>query len=432
MSAQTAAQNPEAPTGKQLKPWKIILASCVGNALEWYDIAIYAYFSVYLSKAFFPSDNEFVSLLLTLTTFALSFFIRPIGALVLGSYADRHGRKPGLTMTITLMFIGTLIFVVTPPAHMIGLAAPLLIIVARLIQGFAAGGEFGAATALMMEHLPDKKAFAASWQFASQAVSTIVAALIGVFLTTSLSAEALESWGFRLPFLIGLLVGPAGLIIRRHVPESPEFDKNRAPESGWQAVKEVFAHQKLRMLIAMGVLAVSTCLNYIITFIPTFAVKNLGLGPETGFIAALAGGIVLFIFSPTAGILADRTNRFLMMVPAGLAILLCVYGIFAWVQAVPLLIVLVILVSVLSLFKAFYYGPMASVMADIFPAETRGTGLAFSYNLGVAIFGGLTPTIALWLTQVTGEAKSPSYWVMFSAALSLVSLAACWKKYGIK
>lgn len=430
MTVQT--NSPQAASGKQAKPWQIITASCVGNALEWYDIAIYSYFSVYLSRAFFPSDNEFISLLLTMTTFALSFFIRPIGALILGGYADRKGRKPGLTLTIALMFIGTLIIVVTPNASVIGVAAPLLILLARLIQGFAAGGEFGAATALMMEHLPGKKAFAASWQFASQAISTLVASLIGVLLTSNLSHEALESWAFRLPFIVGLLVGPAGLIIRRHVPESPEFSKDVAPESGWRAVREVLARQKFRILVGMCVLAVSTCVNYMITYIPTYAMKNLGLGPSAGFIAALVGGIVLFVFSPLAGFLADKTNRFVMMVPAAVLTLATVYALFAWVQAVPLLIVLVVLVGLLSLFKAFYYGPMASVMADIFPVATRSTGLAFSYNLGVAIYGGLTPTIALWLTNATGQAKAPSYWVMVAAALSVAALWTCWKKYRIK
>lgn len=413
-------------------PWKIITAACVGNALEWYDIAVYAYFSVYLAAAFFPSDDPFVSMLLTLGTFALSFFIRPIGALVIGSFADRHGRKPGLTLTILLMFFGTLIIVVTPPAHVIGLAAPALIMIARLIQGFAAGGEFGSATALMMEHLPDRKAFAASWQFASPAASSLIAGLIGISLTTWMPAEALDSWGFRIPFIVGLLVGPVGLYIRRHVPESPEFDKATAPESGLVAIREVLGAQKVRLLVAMGTLAVSTALTYFISYVPTYAVDNLGLAANSGFIAATAGGVVLFLGAPIAGLLADRFGRLPIMLPAAVLVFGSVFFLFSAVEASPQLSLLVVLVVVLSLLKAFYYGSMASVLADTFPARNRGTGLSLDYNLGVAIFGGLTPTVALWLTKSTGHAHAPSYWVMLVAALSTIALIAANRLYRIR
>ncbi|MBU8578393.1 MFS transporter [Brevibacterium luteolum] len=426
---QSRTQNVNAP---HPPPWKIITAACVGNALEWYDIAVYAYFSVYLAAAFFPSDDPFVSMLLTLGTFALSFFIRPIGALVIGSFADRHGRKPGLTLTILLMFFGTLLIVITPPAHVIGLAAPALIMVARLIQGFAAGGEFGSATSLMMEHLPSRKAFAASWQFASQAASSLLAGLIGISLTTWMPEEALHSWGFRIPFVVGLLVGPVGLYIRRHVPESPEFDKANAPESGIAAIREVLGNQKIRLLVSMGTLAVSTALTYFISYVPTYAVDNLGLAANTGFIAATAGGLVLFIGAPLAGLLADRFGRLPIMLPSAILVFVLVYFLFNLIEASPGLSLLVLLVVVLSLLKAFYYGPMASVLADTFPTRTRGTGLSLGYNLGVAVFGGLTPTIALWLTKTTGHASAPSYWVMLVAALSAAALVSANRLYRIK
>nr|WP_222103688.1 MFS transporter [Brevibacterium aurantiacum] len=294
---------------KPVRPWKVIAAASIGNALEWYDISIYAYFSVYISVAFFPSESHSVSIMLALGTFALSFFIRPVGAIVLGSYADRKGRKPALTLTIWLMFFGTLLIVIMPPAHVIGLAAPLLILLARLIQGFAAGGEFGSATSLMVEHLPNRKGFAASWQFTSQAMSTVLASVIGVSLTTSLSQEQLETWGFRLPFIVGLLVGPVGLYIRRHVPESPEFTAAAAevPEKS-AAIGGILRHHKLAVVLAIGAIAVSTCLNYFITYVPTYAMDNLGMTSSAGFWATLVSGIVLLLATPHCRLL-QRQDR---------------------------------------------------------------------------------------------------------------------------
>lgn len=418
---------------KPVRPWKVIAAASIGNALEWYDISIYAYFSVYISVAFFPSESHSVSIMLALGTFALSFFIRPVGAIVLGSYADRKGRKPALTLTIWLMFLGTLMIVIMPPADVIGLAAPLLILLARLIQGFAAGGEFGSATSLMVEHLPNRKGFAASWQFTSQAMSTVLASIIGVSLTSGLSQEQLETWGFRLPFIVGLLVGPIGLYIRRHVPESPEFTAAAAevPEKS-AAIGGILRHHKLAVVLAIGAIAVSTCLNYFITYVPTYAVDNLGMTSSAGFWATLVSGIVLLLFTPVAGHFSDKIGRLRIMIPAAVAVMVLTWVLFTWVVAANALSVLIVVVAIFSLFKAAYYGPLASVMGDIFPTEVRGTGLSLGYNVGVAIFGGLTPLVAAWLIGVTGDAKAPAYWVLLAGALSVAAILVVWKKLGVR
>ena len=418
---------------KPVRPWKVIAAASIGNALEWYDIAIYAYFSVYISVAFFPSDSHSVSIMLTLGTFALSFFIRPVGAIVLGSFADRKGRKPALTLTIWLMFLGTLMIVVMPPAHVIGLAAPLLILLARLIQGFAAGGEFGSATSLMVEHLPHRKGFAASWQFTSQALSTILASVVGVSLTTGLSQEQLETWGFRLPFIVGLLVGPVGLYIRRHVPESPEFTAAAAevPKKS-AAIGGILRHHKLPVVLAIGAIAVSTCLNYFITYVPTYAVDNLGMTSSAGFWATLVSGIVLLLVTPVAGYFCDKVGRLTFMIPAAVAVMVLTWVLFTWVVAANTLSVLIVVVAIFSLLKAAYYGPLASVMGDIFPTEVRGTGLSLGYNIGVAVFGGLTPLVAAWLIGVTGDAKAPAYWVLLAGVLSVGAILVAWKKLGVR
>ncbi|MGW2346630.1 MFS transporter [Streptomyces sp. NPDC001661] len=307
--ARTTARSTTTPS-----PGKIITAACVGNALEWYDIAVYSYFATYLSKVFFTDDDPALALLLTLGTFGVSFLIRPVGALVLGSYADRAGRKAALTWSIGLMALGTLLICVMPSYAAIGAVAPVGILLARLIQGFAAGGEFGSATALMVEFMPNRRGFAASWQFTSQAASTLLAALLGTVLTSTLSEDQLTSWGFRIPFLVGLLVAPVGLYIRRNVPEPPTTA--REPEAAHAPVRTMLREHKTGVLLTIGLLAVTTCLNYLITYIPTYATKTLGLPDSTGFVAALAGGLVLLAVTSVAGHFSDRVGQIAIMIPA--------------------------------------------------------------------------------------------------------------------
>ncbi|MET8468328.1 MFS transporter [Streptomyces sp. NPDC006422] len=416
MSAPTTGTTPkkDAPS-----PGRIITAACVGNALEWYDIAVYSYFATYLSKVFFADDDPALSLFLTLGTFGVSFLIRPVGALVLGSYADRAGRKAALTWSIGLMAVGTLMICVMPSYAAIGAVAPVGILVARLVQGFAAGGEFGSATALMVEHMPNRRGFAASWQFTSQAASTLLAALLGTVLTSTLSEEQLGSWGFRIPFAVGLLVAPVGLYIRRNVPEP---SATRDTEPAHAPVRTLLREHKAGVLLTIGLLAVTTCLNYLITYIPTYATKTLGLPDSTGFVAALAGGLVLLAVTSVAGHFSDRVGQIALMVPAAGAVLLLIYPMFALLVSAPSLALLIGVVMVMALCKACYYGPMGALMAGIFPTGTRATGMAVGYNIGVTVFGGFTPMIAAWLLDVTGQQAAPAYWVALAAVASLSSL----------
>ena len=416
-AAGPTAQAPRSPGAA-----RIITAACVGNALEWYDIAVYSFFAVYVAKVFFPADDPTSSLLLALGTFAASFLIRPVGAVVLGSYADRVGRKPALALSILLMVLGTLIICVMPPYATVGLLAPIGIFVARLVQGFSAGGEFGSATALMVEHLPHRRGYAASWQFASQAAATLLAATLGTVLTSTLTDEQLLSWGFRIPFAVGLLVGPVGWYIRRHVPEGPEFASAVEDAAHRSPGRLVLREQKLRVLLTIGVLAATTCLNYLISYMPTFAINNLGLPASTGFAGAVVGGIVLLIATPLAGHWSDRLGQIKIMIPAAVLILVLIYPLFVLLVAYPGMGVMLGMLAVLGVLKAAYFGPMGALMANLFPAETRATGMAVGYNIGVAVFGGFTPLIATWLISTTGTDLAPSFWVMFTAVASLAAL----------
>ena len=203
--------------------WRIVAAASIGNALEWFDLLVYGYLAVTLSRLFFPSNDENASLLLTLGTFGVSYLVRPIGALVLGAYADRAGRKASLLASIQLMMIGTLLMAVLPTYGSIGMLAPVGVLVARLMQGFSIGGEFGSGTSFLVEHGPERKGFFGSFQWAGQGLAAVLASAFGIGLATALTRDQLEAWGWRLPYLFGLLVGPIGFYIRRHIEETPEF-----------------------------------------------------------------------------------------------------------------------------------------------------------------------------------------------------------------
>jgi MHS family proline/betaine transporter-like MFS transporter len=257
---------------------RLVAATSIGNALEWYDITVYGYFAVYLSKAFFPNNDPSISILLTFGTFGLSYLIRPIGGVVLGAYADRHGRKASLLISIVLMTAGTLVIALMPTYDSIGILAPIAVLAARLVQGFSAGGEFGSSTAFLVEHAPDRRGFIASWQFASQGLSTLIASAFGVGLTSWVAPAEMQAWGWRIPFLFGLLVGPVGIYIRNHLEEAtaPPAQERGSP------IREVFLHQKLRAILSIGALAISTAVQYLIIYMPTYAVKTLNLPPTVG------------------------------------------------------------------------------------------------------------------------------------------------------
>lgn len=422
--ASSAPQSAPSGTGKKASTSRIIAAATVGNALEWYDISSYAVFADYISRAFFTNKDPAISLTLALGTFAVSFLIRPIGALVLGGYADRNGRKPALTLTLGLMMVGTLLICVMPTYSTIGLLAPFGILLARLVQGFAAGGEYGSATALMVEHLPHRRGYAASWQFTSQSLSSLIAGIIGTVLTNSLTDAQLDSWGFRIPFIVGLLVGPAGLYIRRHMPETEAAKGVIAAEQKHVPLRTILSEQKLRVFVAIGLLAVTTNINYIVQYLPTYSVEELGLPASSSFYSLIVNAVILMVVTPLAGHLTDRIGHMRLMMPAAVLTLVLIYPLFAIMVGTPTLPVLLVVVFFLALLKGFYFGPMASLLAIIFPTETRATGQAIGYNIGVAIFGGFTPLVATFLIDRTGLAVAPAFWVIVAAIVSIAALAA--------
>jgi len=397
---------------------RLIVATSIGNALEWYDITIYGYFAVYVSRAFFPNDDQTTSLLLTFGTFGLAYLARPIGGVLLGAYADRHGRKASLLVSIVLMTLGTLAVAVMPTFATIGILAPIAVLAARLVQGFSAGGEFGSSTAFLVEHRPDRRGFIASWQFASQGLSNLLASTFGVVLTGWMAPADLNSWGWRIPFLFGVLIGPIGIYIRNHLE-----DATAPPAAESSPVKEVFLKQKSRVLLGIGALAISTAVNYLIIYMPTYVVKNFHLPPVTGFTATFVGGIMVTLLTPFAGMMSDRIGRTRHMIAVNVLLLLSIFPMFLLVTKDPAPAVIIFVVFALSTLKALYYGPLAALMAELLPPATRATGLGLGYNIGVTLFGGMGPATMTWLGgfALIGD-LAPGYYLTAVAILSLGTL----------
>jgi MHS family proline/betaine transporter-like MFS transporter len=395
-----------------------IAAATAGNALEWFDILIYGYFATSIAGAFFPNSNPVVSLLLTFGSFGLSYVARPVGAVILGGYADRAGRKAALTLSIQLMVIGTAVMALMPSYATVGLIAPIAIFAARLLQGFAVAGEFGSSTAFMIEHSAHRKAFFASFQFAGQQLAKLLSALFGVGLTTSLSDHQLHTWGWRIPFLFGLLVGPIGLYIRRKLNETPEFLESTHTRT---PVRELFATEKIGLIVGAGLIAVGTATTYFSIYIPTYAKTHLHLPPATGYIVAIILSLLAMVLIPVGGNLADKFGYTRMMLPAAILMLLSFYPLFLFITLHPSLATLLTGLIFNEVLQDAYICALPAVMAGIFPARTRVTGLSLSYNLGVTLFGGFAPAAFTWLIAVTHNTAAPSFYLM---AMALLSIAA--------
>ncbi|MGA7781981.1 MAG: MFS transporter [Paraburkholderia sp.] len=423
MNATTSAGLVASPAGT----WRIVVAASIGNALEWFDLVVYGFFAVLIAKLFFPAGDDTVSLLLTLGTFGVSFFMRPLGAIVLGAYADRAGRKAALTLSIVLMMAGTLVIAILPTYRTIGLAAPLILVAARLMQGFSAGGEFGSATAFLAEHVPGRRGFFASWQIASQGLTTLLAASFGVLLTSELTAGQLAAWGWRVPFVFGLLIGPAAWYIRTRLDETPEF---LAAKTTATPLRDTFASQKTRLLIAIGAVVLGTVSTYLVLFMPTYGVKQLGLAPSVTFAAIALTGAIQLLFSPLVGHLSDQLGRTRIMLVSAALLLVLIYPAFAFLVAHPNVGTLIAVQVVLGFLMTGYFGALPGLLSEIFPVQTRTTGMSLSYNIAVTLFGGFGPFIITWLISATGSKLAPSFYMMFAAAVSLAALFAARRKLG--
>ena len=406
---------------KQPSMRRLIVAATIGNIFEWFDFVVYGFFAVTIAEVFFPAGNPTVSLLITFGAFGLAYFVRPLGAIVVGGYTDRAGRKAGLLLSMALMMIGTTLMAVTPGFATIGLAAPIIITIARLLQGFSVGGEFGSAVSFLAEHGGGRRGFSASWQFATGGLITVLASLFGLSLTSLLTHEQLVGWGWRIPYIFGMLIGPAGLYVRAKVVETPEFLEAEKPAT--IPIRDVLRRHPLPVLLALGISIISNSSFYILAYIPTYGVKTLHLPASTGFTATLIGGAILAIGCPLAGYWSDKLpRRTLLMVITCWLFVLTSYPAFYLMAAWPSLAACIIAVGWLQFVKAGYSGVLPSVLSEQFPVAVRAIGVSLGFSTAVSVFGGLAPLVATWLIAATGDSLSPSFYLIFTALLSLFAL----------
>src|SRR6266446_1750972 len=405
--------------------WRAVAAASIGNAFEWFDFIIYGFFAAMIARLFFPAGNETASLLLAFASFGVvTFVMRPFGAVVLGHLADRHGRKAGMTLSISMMMAGTAITAFAPTYTFVGIFAPIMVAAARMMQGFSAGGEFGSATVFLAEQNPKRRGLYASWQFAGQGLSTVLATGFGAALSGALTAEQMGTWGWRIPFLFGLLIGPIGYYIRRQVDETLEF---RSAQTTSAPLWETFSWGKARLLVAIGTIVLITVAAYTAVYMPTYAIRELGLPPVGGFLATMLAGAIQIVMIPLVGALSDKLGRLPIATVATVAILLTAHPLFARLVAAPTIESLLLVQAILGVFVAAYAGAIPALISELFPIRVRTTAVSTSYSVAVAIFGGFAPLIIAWLIDVTGSQLAPSYYLMFAAAVSLLALGAAYR-----
>jgi len=405
---------------------RAIVSAIIGNAFEWYDFIVFGFLSVIIAQRFFPNTNPTVSMLLTTATFGSAFLVRPIGGILLGIYADRHGRKAALSLVILLMTISSAAMAFTPDYSTIGIAAPVIVVLARLLQGLSAGGEFGSSTSMLIEYAPARqRGFYGSWQNFGQFLAAVTAALMGAFVTRYLPKETLDSWGWRIPFLFGVLIGPVGFYIRTRLDEAPAYvhAHDSAPRSASGMLARIWREHQSALWIAFGLVIASTVAQYVLNvYLPVYAVRQLKLPVSVPFTVLIITGLLRMLLTPLFGRLSDHVGRKPVLGISMALYVLTVYPLFAWLVAAPSLERLLGAEVVFAVLMAAALGPASTALAELFPTQVRATGLSISYNVATTLFGGFSPLLVTWLIDVTGNRMMPAYFVTAAMVIGLVAL----------
>nr|WP_315231368.1 MFS transporter [uncultured Albidiferax sp.] len=406
-----------------------VLRVTSGNFMEMFDFFLFGFYATYIAKTFFPAGDEFASLMLTFMTFGAGFLMRPLGAIFLGAYVDRVGRRQGLIVTLALMALGTVLIACVPGFASIGYLAPALVLTGRLLQGFSAGVELGGVSVYLAEMAtPGRKGFYVSWQSASQQVAIIVAAALGYALNVWLTPLEIGAWGWRIPFLIGCLIVPVLFVLRRSLQETEEF-KQRKHRPDTRAIFRSMLDNWGLVVSGMMLVAMTTVSFYLITvYTPTFGKSVLHLSTTDALVVTLCVGISNFIWLPVMGSLSDRIGRRPILLFFTVLTILTAYPAMAWLTENASFYKMLSVELWLSFLYASYNGAMVVALTEVMPVEVRTVGFSLAYSLATAIFGGFTPAIATALIESTGNKAAPALWMSFAAACGLIATLVLYRK----
>jgi MFS transporter, MHS family, citrate/tricarballylate:H+ symporter len=398
-----------------------VAAAVVGNALEFYDFTTFALFATQIGRAFFPSHDPFVSLMSSLATFWLGFIGRPIGAVVLGRIADRVGRKPALLLSFSLMGGGLVALALIPPYVKIGIAAPLLAVACRLVQGFALGGEVGPTMAYLIEAAPPgKRGLYGSWQSASQSVASLAGAFVGVAMSYLLTSQQFDDWGWRAAFMIGALVLPFGLIVRATLPETLHHAEAATEVHPERA--DLLSHARI-LILGVTMIMSFTISTYVMSYMTTYALHTLKMSASVAFGASVVNGAAGVVFTLLGGVLADRYGRkWVMLAPRILFLLATLVGFYLIVRnrdAVTLLVA----TGVIAAFSSLSTGAALISLTESIRKEVRGLAVGAIYAVPVFIFGGSAQFVITGLIKVTGNQMAPAYYMAASSLIGVVAMA---------
>ncbi|MBV9490912.1 MAG: MFS transporter [Verrucomicrobia bacterium] len=401
---------------------KNVIRVSSGNFLEMYDFIVFGYYAAAIGRAFFPAHDPYASLMLSLMTFGAGFLMRPVGAIVLGAYIDRYGRRAGLLLTLGLMSIGTLTIAFLPGYGTLGVLAPLLILLSRLLQGFSAGVELGGVSVYLAEiATPGHKGFYVSWQSASQQVAVMVTALLGVVLSSLLAPTTMDSWGWRIPFLVGCLIIPLLFLLRRSLAETEAFQARKHHPTMTRIIRTVATHWAI-VLAGVMLVAMTTVSFYLITaYTPTFGSSELHLTAVQSLFVTLCVGVSNFIWLPVMGSVSDRLGRKPLLITFTVLALITAYPAMRWLTAEPSFMRLLLVALWLSFLYGSYNGAMVVSLTEIMPVEVRTSGFSLAYSLATALLGGFTPALCTYLIHITGNQAMPGLWMSFAAALGLIA-----------
>ncbi len=421
MSAETISTETKRPS-----LLKSIASGCMGNVLEWFDYGLYGYFAVIISAEFFTSDDPIVGLILSFLVFGTGFIVRPIGGIIAGAYADKHGRVKALTITIMLMGVCTMLMGCLPTYEQVGILAPILLTVLRLVQGLATGGEFGSALTFISEFSNGRnKSFLVSWQPFSVGVGMLLGSATGLILSSCLSQPDLYAWGWRIPFICGILIAIYGVYLRKHIPDSPEFEKmqqeKKATAQEHTPVKSLFVRHWAAIVTVIGLLAGTSVSYYLlVTYLPTYIVEFVGGSMLNAFIVNTSVVAIYLLFCPFAGLLADKIGRRRSIIIACLGFIVLSYPLFSIFVSTQNVAIMILSLAVIMVFQSLNAVAVATASSEVFPTELRNSGIGFAYNLAAACFGGMAPMVATAIIAGTGNALSLAGFIIAADLVSIL------------